>query len=242
MLREPGVKLSAGWLRRSEPVVGAAHSGRVTARVFAMRACVVAHPRPIFTAMKPGKTIGSGSGVLRGHGCRMRPGHQQRFGCVGRNCRRLCAPSQVRTRVIAGSLSRSAAACASSAHRSRRRSPLRAIVMVTAVPVPLGNAVGLGCLRVFADQSLEDLRAADPRKGENDDGWPGSVARVGVDPCSGGDGARCSARRTRPGRPTGASGCRSVFGPDAPAARCAPTVPRTRPPAAHAVDCRGLRW
>ena len=35
--------------------------------------------------------------------------------------------------------------------------------------VQLGNAVGLRCLRVFADQSVEDLSAADPRRGEDDD-------------------------------------------------------------------------
>jgi hypothetical protein len=32
---------------------------------------------------------------------------------------------------------------------------------------------GLRCLRVFADQSIEDLPAADSRPGEIDDGWPG---------------------------------------------------------------------
>jgi hypothetical protein len=32
---------------------------------------------------------------------------------------------------------------------------------------------GLGCLRVFVDQSLEDFPATDPRRGEVDDGWPG---------------------------------------------------------------------
>ena len=40
-------------------------------------------------------------------------------------------------------------------------------------PVPLEIAVQLRCLRVFVDQSVEDLPAADPRGGEVDDGWPG---------------------------------------------------------------------
>jgi len=31
--------------------------------------------------------------------------------------------------------------------------------------------IGLHCLRVFADQSVEDLPSTDPRRGEVDDGW-----------------------------------------------------------------------
>jgi hypothetical protein len=101
---------------------------------------------------------------------------------------------------------------------------------------------GLRCLRVFVDQPVEDLAPADSHSVQIDNSWPGfrGVGWVLVAALVGG-GARCSARRTRPGRPAGAAGCRSASGPDIRGARYAPTVPRRRSLGALAAGCGGPR-